>query len=117
MLRAQRNCYDPPCTSLGVNSVFLPFLSFSRIGKCGNRRPKSSETTAGKSASHQLLLSAFVLVSSIWLQFIWVAVGSTVKTRDLVKLNNNSIPTAPTNLLHFTAFVFGFDTISPFDTN
>jgi hypothetical protein len=26
-------------------------------------------------------------------------VGSTVKTRDLVKLNNNSIPTAPTNHL------------------
>ena len=24
-----------------------------------------------------------------------------------------SIPTAPTNLLHFTAFVFGFDTKSP----
>jgi hypothetical protein len=24
-----------------------------------------------------------------------------------------SNPTAPTNLLHFTAFVFGFDTISP----
>jgi len=46
-----------------------------------------------------------------------MAVGSTVKTRDLVELNNNSIPTAPTNLLHFTAFVFGFDTNSPFDTN
>jgi hypothetical protein len=28
-----------------------------------------------------------------------------------------SIPTAPTNLLHFTAFVSWFDTISPFDTN
>jgi hypothetical protein len=26
-----------------------------------------------------------------------MAVASTVKTRDLVKLNNNSIPTAPTN--------------------
>ena len=50
-------------------------------------------------------LGALVLISSIWLQFIWLAVGSTVKTRDLVKLNNNSIPTAPTNLLNFTAFV------------
>jgi len=29
----------------------------------------------------------------------------------------SSIPTAPTKLLQFTAFVFGFDTISPFDTN
>ncbi len=56
-------------------------------------------------------------LSSIWLQFIWLAVGSTVTTRDLVNLINNSIPTAPTNLLHFTAFVFGFDTNSPFDTN
>jgi len=39
---------------------------------------------------------SFVVVSSIWLQLIWMTVGSTVKTRDLVKLNNNSIPTAPT---------------------
>jgi hypothetical protein len=37
---------------------------------------------------------SFVVVSSIWLQLIWMAVGSTVKTRDLVKLNNNSIPSA-----------------------
>jgi hypothetical protein len=28
-----------------------------------------------------------------------------------------SIPTAPTNLIHSTAFVFAFDTNSPFDTN
>jgi len=28
-----------------------------------------------------------------------------------------SIPTAPTNLLHFTAFVLEFDTNWPFDTN
>ena len=35
-------------------------------------------------------------LSSIWLQLIWMTVGSTVKTRDLLKLNNNSIPTAPT---------------------
>jgi hypothetical protein len=34
-------------------------------------------------------------LSSIWLQFIWLAVGSTVKTWDLIKLYNNSIPTAP----------------------
>src|SRR5260221_2848978 len=34
-----------------------------------------------------------VVVSSIWLQLIWTAVASTVKTQDLVKLNNNSIPT------------------------
>ena len=32
-------------------------------------------------------------LSSIWLQLISLAVGSTVKTRDLVKLNNNLIPT------------------------
>jgi len=38
--------------------------------------------------------SELELVSSIWLQFIWLAVGSTVKTRDLIKLNNNSILTA-----------------------
>src|SRR5258706_5754542 len=38
---------------------------------------------------------SFVVVSSIWLQLIWLTVGSTVKTRDLVKLNNNSIPTVP----------------------
>jgi hypothetical protein len=35
-------------------------------------------------------------LSSFWLQFIWLTVGSTVETRDLVKLSNNSIPTAPT---------------------
>src|SRR6267154_1611138 len=40
-------------------------------------------------------------VSSIWLQMIWLAVGSTVKTRDLAKLNNNSIPTAPTKPICF----------------
>ena len=28
-----------------------------------------------------------------------------------------SIPTAPTNLIHSTAFVFAFDTNSAFDTN
>jgi hypothetical protein len=28
-----------------------------------------------------------------------------------------SIPTAPTKLLQFITFVFGFDTISAFDTN
>jgi len=49
-------------------------------------------------ASRRLFLGAFVLLSSIWLQFIWLAVGSTVKARDLVKLNNNSISTAPTNI-------------------
>jgi hypothetical protein len=34
-------------------------------------------------------------VSSIWLQFIWLAVGSTVTTRDLVNLIDNSISTRP----------------------
>ena len=34
-------------------------------------------------------------LNSIWLQFIWLAVGSTVTTRDLVVLMNNSIPAAP----------------------
>src|ERR1700676_4196516 len=32
-------------------------------------------------------------------------------------LGSCSIPTAPTNLIHSTAFVFAFDTNSPFDTN
>jgi hypothetical protein len=32
-----------------------------------------------------LFLDATVSVGSIWLQLIWLAVGSTVKTRDLVK--------------------------------
>ncbi len=57
-------------------------------------RESDNRTLArAKDASH-LFHGAFVLVSSIWLQFIWLAVGSTVKTRDLIKLNNNSIPIA-----------------------
>jgi hypothetical protein len=59
-------------------------------------RQHGAPVTVGKSPSHPLFLGAFMLVSSIWLQFIWLAVGSTVKTRDLVKLNDNSIPSAPT---------------------
>jgi hypothetical protein len=37
--------------------------------------------------------------------------------RDLEDGDVNSIPTAPTKLIHSTAFVFAFDTNSPFDTN
>jgi hypothetical protein len=37
--------------------------------------------------------------------------------QDLEDGDVNSIPTAPTNLIHSTAFVFAFDTNSPFDTN
>ena len=63
-----------------------------------NWREQGTPVTVGKSASRHLFLG-FVVVSSIWLQFILAAVGSTVKTRDLVKLNNNSIPAAPTTYL------------------
>jgi hypothetical protein len=46
----------------------------------------ASRTTALESGERSVLfLDAAVLVGSIWLQFIWLAVGSTVKTRDLVK--------------------------------
>src|SRR5258708_30534749 len=65
------------------------FISMSALSPGESDDRTSAKPTLG-------FLGALVLVSSIWLQFIWLAVGSTVKTRDLVKLNNNSTPTAPT---------------------
>ena len=39
------------------------------------------------------------------------------RLRDLDCGDVISTPTAPTNVIHSTAFVFAFDTNSPFDTN
>jgi hypothetical protein len=42
----------------------------------------------------------------------WVLRRNTRRSADEKLWVAGSIPTAPTNLLHFTAFVFGFDTKS-----
>jgi len=57
------------------------------------RRPIETTRITGQvpTASRCLTLRGLAELSSIWPQFIWLAVGSTVNTRDLVKLNNNSI--------------------------
>ena len=41
---------------------------------------------------------------------------NALKSMGLIDLKYSSIPTAPTKLLHFTVFVFAFDTNSLFDT-
>ena len=55
--------------------------------------------------------------SSTWLQFIWLAVGSTMTTRHLVNLINNSIPTAPTKLLQSARLIVRLGNKKPFGNN